>query len=249
MPLELITDTAYLLKKKPSGESSVIAHLFTKNHGKLIAVAKGIKQPKSKNYNHLQLFSEISISFNYKSDRPYQFLTQAELTDLRLNIPKDIRRSLLAMIHLEIIDKTQQNHADPDVYDLLTQSFAAINNSELAFPEIFHWRFIMRFLELSGLGLNLEVCSRCSASVKEGYIIPQNGQIICSECGHGLGSSFFIHPQEFYVLQNLALGRKIDLTGFEYMIPIIHQHLWNILAIHFEQLYHMNSVKALGTIL
>ncbi len=59
-------DIGFLLSKNKYNENSLIAEIFTKNHGKISGVIFGGTSKKIKNY--LQIGNEIHVNFNSKSE-------------------------------------------------------------------------------------------------------------------------------------------------------------------------------------
>ena len=59
-------DTGYLLSKNKYNENSIIAEIFTKNHGKSSGIIFGGTSKKIKNY--LQIGNKIYVNFNSKSE-------------------------------------------------------------------------------------------------------------------------------------------------------------------------------------
>ena len=59
-------DTGFLLSKNKYNENSLIAEIYTKNHGKVSGIIFGGTSKKIKNY--LQIGNKLSINFNSKSD-------------------------------------------------------------------------------------------------------------------------------------------------------------------------------------
>ena len=85
-------DTGFLLSKNRYNENSLIAEIFTKNHGKVSGIIFGGTSKKIKNY--LQIGNKIYVNFNSKSENrigyfkveiqeaisPYFFDNQKKLT-------------------------------------------------------------------------------------------------------------------------------------------------------------------------
>ncbi len=61
-----LEDKGYLLSKSRYNENSVIAEIFTKNHGKISGIIFGATSKKLKNY--LQIGNKFHINFNSKND-------------------------------------------------------------------------------------------------------------------------------------------------------------------------------------
>ena len=62
-------DSAYLVSKNRYSENSIIAEVFTENHGKISGIIFGGTSKKIKNY--LQLGNKVFVNFNSKSENMF----------------------------------------------------------------------------------------------------------------------------------------------------------------------------------
>ena len=69
-------ETAYTLHSRPYRESSLLIDVFTREHGRVTVLAKGIRKLKSKQRSAMLPFSLLSIGWSGKGELP--ILTQAE---------------------------------------------------------------------------------------------------------------------------------------------------------------------------
>ena len=59
-------DVGYLVSKNRYNENSIIAEIYTRNHGKYSGIIFGATSKKIKNY--LQIGNELYVNYNYKSE-------------------------------------------------------------------------------------------------------------------------------------------------------------------------------------
>jgi len=59
---------AYVLHTRPYRETSLLVELFTKDHGRISGVARGVRSPRSKQRGLLQAFMPIMLSWSGRSD-------------------------------------------------------------------------------------------------------------------------------------------------------------------------------------
>ena len=59
-------DKGYLLSKNKYNENSIIAEVFTQNHGKTSGIIFGASSKKNKNY--LQIGNKLHINYNSKNN-------------------------------------------------------------------------------------------------------------------------------------------------------------------------------------
>ncbi len=73
---------AFILHSRPYRDTSLILDIFTENYGRLHAIARSARGPKSRYKGLLQLFSPLIISWSGRGDLFY--LAQAELDEPKI---------------------------------------------------------------------------------------------------------------------------------------------------------------------
>lgn len=127
-PGRIYTVEGIVLKRRNSGEADRIITLFTKEKGKLVVTAKGIRRITSKRAPHLEVFSRgrLLLHRGHYRDTVSEIEPLATYADLR----KDLARVSVAYYLCEVIDvllPEQQEHRD--VYSHLTQALHSLNTS------------------------------------------------------------------------------------------------------------------------
>ena len=74
----IISTHAIVLKTIKYGDSSLICRLFTKDHGKIVIMAKGAWRPKKSTGALLEPISHIHIQYYHKNNRDIQILKDAD---------------------------------------------------------------------------------------------------------------------------------------------------------------------------
>ncbi|HDR04874.1 MAG TPA: DNA repair protein RecO [Candidatus Marinimicrobia bacterium] len=245
MAMELVHDTAYLLRQKESGETSQIVHLFTKKSGRVIVIAKGARQPKSHFSGYFQPFSELAVQYYYKEGRPYHFLSKIEFQTLRLPLLQAHKSALYGMILLEMADKTAEASPDEGLYELMSDSFTRLNEIG-AVPEAIHCHFILRFLENHGLGLNLDACAACGEALYDAAVSERDAHLLCPRCYGGHAARIFLSAAELNILRDPFGGKN---AIFQREVINLNHHLWQILGLHFDRLQRLNTIETMGKIL
>src|SRR5438309_6694826 len=109
-------DAAVVLRKLDYGEADRIYTLLTREHGKVGAIAKGVRRPNSKLAAALELFSEIDVQL--ARGRNLDVVTQA----VRLpgpRIPADIAWTAHASLIAELADRvSEERHPIDGLYEL-----------------------------------------------------------------------------------------------------------------------------------
>ena len=179
---------AIVLRHYSLSESGRIVVFFTREHGRLRAVADGIKKPKSHLAGALEPFNHVHAEFWFTEGKDLGRIRGAELICAFPGKAMDIRRiyacSYFAEIINEIVPENQANHA---LFRLLLASMKA---AAAATPTaaLVHYFEIWAF-RLNGLLPNLTRCSMCGKGIiDEGFFaFIESGEARCRVCAGGAG--------------------------------------------------------------
>lgn len=197
-------DRAVVLRTTKLGEADRIVTMLTEGHGKVRAVAKGVRRSGSRWGARLEPAWHLAVQC--ARGRELDVVTQAETLDafrpLRESYPLMVRT--VAM--LEAADRmSHDRHADPGPYRLLVGALRtlAATGSE-AVPAAYLWRL----LGLSGFDPVLERCVRCDQPIGAGIELRfdlDGGGVCCGRCGRDVRRR--CSPEARAVLVELSAGR------------------------------------------
>lgn len=171
----MITKTeAIVLRTVDYGESSLIATLFTRTHGKIAVIARGARKPKSKFAAFLVPGQLLEVVYYMKSTRSVQTLSDAsyivKLNELRTNLQK----MAVMITTLELASQViHENEVNEPVFDFLKKMLSWLNDCESVSKTIFPYIQI-RLAQLLGIGLQPEI--RQKQPVK-GFLNIQSGTL------------------------------------------------------------------------
>jgi DNA repair protein RecO (recombination protein O) len=151
-----------VLRGRQLSEADRIMTLFTRERGKLDAVAKGIRRMRSHLAGRLELANECD--FLMHRGRSLDVIVSAET--LAAPWPRLVEPERYAVVSLvaETLDAfCEPDLALPDVYDLLAGAIGAIAVS--SDPRSLLPRFSLRLLEMLGLAPPLDRCVRCGSAL------------------------------------------------------------------------------------
>jgi len=101
---------AIVLKRINLGEADKILTLYTPNLGKLSAIAKGVRRPKSKMGGHLELLTHCSLML--ARGQNLDIITQSETISSFLPLRDDLWRSSLALYAAELVAQFTAEHVE-----------------------------------------------------------------------------------------------------------------------------------------
>ena len=121
------TDEGIVIKRHNFGEADKIISIYSKTHGKITLMARGIRKLTSKRAGSLDLFNKIK--FHAVSGRgEIDTLTEVQLLADHMNWKKHLGRVNIAYQLCELIDKlTADRQPHPEIYQILSLSLYQIS--------------------------------------------------------------------------------------------------------------------------
>ena len=147
MKLHSYSSEGIVLARRNYGEADRILSVYTKNHGRISLIAKGIRRPKSRKRGHLEIFSYIR--FQAATGRGLDLMTEAEVIDDFKEIRKNLKKVSLAYYFCEVVGKiTHEGETNERLFDLILENLEKLK-SETELKKL-RLDFILRLLILLG---------------------------------------------------------------------------------------------------
>ncbi len=203
--MQSISARGFVLSAHPYAEADKIAQVYTVQLGRVRAIVKGVRKPKSKLASILELFTESSFSLHKRLSGELYVLGQAKLlngyAELKKDLPGITALQLLADILIQAIHDTEPH---PEIYSLLKETLAALGEKS-ASPELYLTAFGIKFLKLSGYPMELSCCAECESSLerKQVHLIPHRGGALCENCCPSGPSRLKVSPAALEVMKKL----------------------------------------------
>jgi DNA repair protein RecO (recombination protein O) len=196
---------AIVLRRTNIGEADRIVTLFSLQHGKFRAVAKGIRRTTSKLGGHLELFTHSRVLL--ARGRSLDIITQAETADSFIGLRDDVFRATFACYVAELLDRIVADLSpDPGAFSLLFSTLGRI--AEDRQPEIAVRYFEMQLLGHLGYRPQLHDCVRCRAllSPSGNFFSALAGGVLCFDCGQSDPGARALTTNAFKILRLLQVG-------------------------------------------
>ena len=145
-------DAGYLISKNRYSENSIIAEVFTENHGKISGIIFGGTSRKIKNY--LQIGNKIHVNYNTKSPTRIGYFKVEiikALTPLYFDESKKLSCITSSMNLIKLL--TAEAQSNKKIF-LLINDFFKILNSDKWIKEYIFWE--LKLLKLLGYDLELK---------------------------------------------------------------------------------------------
>lgn len=209
---DILKTEAVVLHKIKYGDTSIIVTLFTKDYGKLTAIVKGGRNPKSRLGLIVDTFNYLQIVFYKKDSREIQLISSADIISHFPNIKKDLECQRYAQAILELVKNLNVEHeVNRKLFNGLIRIFSLMNESKEPAVILFA-RFFMFFLSELGYQLQLEQCSSCGKKELSKSELSYNYElgIFCSDCQANVVESFHINMELFAVLICLKFNKRME---------------------------------------
>ena len=165
---------AVVMRRTDFGEADRLLTLYTREYGKLSALAKGARKPQSRKTGHVGLF--VRSQFMIATGRSIDLVTSAETVEPYRELSSDLVRTTYAAYVVELLDNlTPEEERHLGIYQLLVASLSRIAESDNLMLAARY--FELRLLSLAGFQPQLFY------DVSTGDPIEQTDQLFSAEEG------------------------------------------------------------------
>lgn len=213
--MTLYRDQGVVLRTMRLGEADRIVTMLCRTHGKVRAVAKGVRKTKSKFGGRLEPLSHIS--FQCWQGRELDIVDQAEVLDHFRVVREDLSRVSKAFSMLEVADKISvERHGSPKLYELLVRGLRALaaEDAAMVVPS-----FFLKVLAVEGSAPVLDCCASCGEPDRLVAFDLVEGGVLCISCRRGRS----ISPDALQVLRLVLEEGGLSRVLAEPPGPLAHE--------------------------
>ncbi len=174
---------AIIIKRINLGEADRILILYTPDYGKVKAVAKGSRRPKSKLGGHVELLTHSLLLLG--RGKSLDIITQAQTINSFLPLKDDLKRMSYGLYISELVDYfTEERIENHEIFRLLIDTLQRLTQDDN--PAIVLRYFELQLLNLSGYRPQLQKCTNCNQPVKPipNYFSSFQGGVLCPDCAY-----------------------------------------------------------------
>jgi len=250
-----IKDLAICLRAVNYSETSQVVTLLTHDHGKVAAMAKGSRRPKSSFDGSIEIFSYGQVMFTVKdSGGQLATLTDFEQQPQFRKLHENLRSMHAALFAAELTEAFLEGHdPHPQLFVKLIKFLETLQNAKndsimLAWLILYQ----LRLLEETGQAPLLDSCVNCGENInpppakrqklspsqrgeemegmREYYFSSRENGLLCSNCQTAFVEKRAVDTGMITILQNPA---KLPKTNIKQLNEIEH-----LLIYHFTELLH-----------
>ena len=200
---------AVVLRHSDWGEADRLLTLFTREMGKLRAVAKGVRKLRSRKAGHLEPLTRVSLLL--ARGRDLLIVTQAETLTAYSPVKEDLLLLGYASYVVELLDRfTFEDGENRTLYRLLTDALERLSTGNDPMCVVHFYEF--RLLDLMGFRPQLFHCVLCEREIQaqDQFFSTENGGVLCPKCG---GETVGARPISVQALKFLRHYQRSNYAG------------------------------------
>jgi len=246
---------AIIIKKTKLGEADRILTLYSPELGKIQAVARGVRRPKSKMAGHLELLTHSKISL--ARGRNLDIITGAQTIDSFLPLKNDLVLTSYGLYVIELVNQfTPDQSEDEALFHLLLETLSNLCTSDpsassgqvpsTSSGQVLLLRYFeLKMLEMTGYRPQLHECVSCHqplAPVVNSFCAGVGG-MLCPLCVLKQPFSFevsvntlkvlrFIQDNNFTAVSrlkiSLSMGRELENLTRHYLRYLLEREVKSV---------------------
>jgi DNA repair protein RecO (recombination protein O) len=177
---------AVILRHSDWGEADRILTIFTRERGKVRAIAKGARKVRSRKAGHLEPFTRVTLQL--AKGRDLLIVTQVDTLDAYFPLKENLTKTVYASYVVELLDRFsyEDESENIDLFRLLTDTLTRIGNEPDPWLAIRYYE--VSLLDYLGFRPHLFECANCGKKIQpvDQFFSPAAGGVLCPSCGRGL---------------------------------------------------------------
>jgi DNA repair protein RecO len=217
---------AILLKGTNYRDRSKIITLYTRSHGKMGMVAKGVRDVKSRWGGVLQSMAYLNVMFYYHENRSLHLITSADFVRSFQGIYDDFEKMKIGYRIIELINKTTEDgHENEKLFSLLADTLCNLNDATKNYVNLL-FNFEFHLAEILGFAINLSDTSG---------ILSTRGETLAGEYYHkpvltkgDIKNIEAIAGGNLNALMSLSISKASEKTIDKFFDAYLRSHIENL---------------------
>ncbi|NND73161.1 MAG: DNA repair protein RecO [Rhodothermales bacterium] len=238
---------AIVLKAIDYSETSQIVWMYTRELGRISAMARGARRPKSKFGSTLQPMSHVQAVVYNKEGSQILPLSETSHHTLRRNLSRDLEKIAVGLRVVELVrGLTQEHDRNEELFDLLIATLDRLNSTERRTVNVLLF-FQMQLAFLLGIGPDI-VKDDVQAIDGDGYLALDTGAVSADGSRGGKRASR-------QALRTFAILSRADAQAISRLeiTPKVRREVSGLIdayfQFHFDSAYPNRSEKVISRLL
>ncbi len=176
-----LTTPALVIRRSDYGDYDRMVTLFSPEMGRVDAIARGCRRPKSPLVNAVEPFTSGEFQLYAHKDR--YSMEQCQISDSYFELRSDYDRLRHGVYWLRLLDTAiLPDTPMPELFIITLRALAHLNYGELP-TELVTFAFEAHFMRLNGLSPRMDACVRCGRPIDgDARFDPELGGAVCMHC-------------------------------------------------------------------
>jgi|GEM_PF-750297 len=247
--MAIIKTEAVILKCSNYREKSKIVTFYSRSHGKMRGIAKGVRDVKSRWGGVLQSMASVNLMFYYNENRTLHLISGADFAKSYQYIYDDFEKMQVGYRIIELINKTtEDHHENTALFELLTGSLDSLNNATKNYVNVL-FNFEFRLMKILGFEIDLSSFeARSPENVIEKF--PENNyNYIVKEGNTGYGYNCLTNGdiKALNILNDGNYNLVMNLNISKSSENMLDSFFDNYFKSHFDNLNFSNTKKVINS--
>ncbi len=223
----LLRDQGVVLMRLDYSETSQIVVFFTREHGKVRTIAKGVKRGTKKRFAvGIDLLDVGELVVSARPERSSGLATLTEWKQVR-GFP-GLREKLFRVHAAEYLAETtsqmtEEWDAQPGLFEALIKALAAFSDASEPFEVLVGYQWAL--LECVGLSPRFDGCVLCGRATELSHFSSHQGGVICRHCEPVQVEKWELTPTTVSALQ-----RRDSSTACRSSFQVLNYHITQIMG-------------------
>ena len=176
-----LSTPALVIRRADYGDYDRMVTLFSPRMGRVDAIARGCKKPKSPLLNACEPFVNGEFQLFQKGER--FSIEQCQITESFFELRMDYDRIQHGVYWLKLLDAAVMPDVEmPDLFLITLRALAHLSYSELP-PEMLTMAFEMHLMAQLGYAPRVDACQRCGRAINgDARFDAERGGCVCLSC-------------------------------------------------------------------
>ncbi|OGC69755.1 DNA repair protein RecO [candidate division WWE3 bacterium RIFOXYC1_FULL_39_7] len=176
---------AVVLKNINYGDSNKIYTLYSKEYGKISAIARGVRKLQSRRAGNLDTLNHVKVKI-HEDHKGYRSIQEVNTINAFKEIKGDLALAFKSLYILELLNRFQES--DHETVEIFVELLKTLNElpKKDSIPDLVIAHFEIKLMSLLGFQMYLTKCNVCSRplddtweKVKFNYAL---GGFVCDTC-------------------------------------------------------------------
>lgn len=209
-----------IIKRQNFGEADRMLTIYTRENGKIKALAKGVRKTHSKLAGHLELF--YITEFLIHKGKNIDIISGAEMKKRFKNISDGKILNYFFAVSELLYYATEEKEENCAIYELIYEILSKINEENAI---LLFYVFEIKFYNQLGYHPETSKCALCSKKLvsKEVNFLYRGGGTICRECAGKKNESIKISDDTYKVIRFSKNASIENLTKINYTNTVLKE--------------------------